>query len=90
MFKVDKYLPTGNEMLSIPRLAETGGAVEDVTFLYMGCKGLIDLRGAQDEALMAPFVEVNGTALPLKDLCWERLGFWVPRFQEALYAKRQA
>ena len=77
---MDKYLPTGNEMLSIPRLAETGGAVEDVTFLYMGCKGLIDLRGAQDEALMAPFVEVNGTALPLKDLCWERLGFWVPRF----------
>lgn len=66
---MDKYLPTGNEMLSIPRLAETGGAVEDVTFLYMGCKGLVDLRGAQDEALMAPFVEVNGTALPLKDLC---------------------
>lgn len=65
---MDKYLPTGNEMLSIPRLAEAGGAVEDVTFLYMGCKGLIDLRGTRDEALMAPFVEVNGTALPLEEI----------------------
>lgn len=75
-----RYLPTGNEMLSIPKLAETG-VVEDVTFLYMGCKGLIDLRGAQDEALIAPFVEADGCILPLEGLCWERLGFWVPRFR---------
>ena len=76
---MEKYLPTGNEAISVPRLNEAG-AVEDVTFLHMGCKGLIDLRGARDEALMAPFVEADGRAAPLEELRWQRLGFWVPRF----------
>ena len=42
---MELYLPTGNETISLPRVNQANGAVEDVTFLYMGCKGLIDLRG---------------------------------------------
>ena len=64
---MEKYLPTGNEAISVPRLNEAG-AVEDDTFLHMGCKGLIDLRGAREEALMAPFVEADGRAAPLEEL----------------------
>ena len=33
-----KYLPTGNEQLSLPKLNEENIGVEDVTFLHMGCK----------------------------------------------------
>ena len=76
-----RYLPTGNEVLSVPRLNQADGAVEDVTFLYMACKGLLDLRGTPDEALLAPFLESDGRPAPLEDFKWERLGYWVPRFR---------
>ena len=33
---MDKYLPTGNEMVSIPKLNEATAGFEDVTFLHMG------------------------------------------------------
>ena len=77
---MELYLPTGNETISLPRVNQANGAVEDVTFLYMGCKGLIDLRG-KEEPLMAPFVEADGRAAALEKLQWERLGWWVPRFR---------
>ena len=76
---MESYLPTGNETISLPRLNQENGAVEDITFLYMACKGLIDLRGGEDP-LLAPFVETDGRPAPLKSLQWERLGWWVPRF----------
>lgn len=77
---MQKYLPTGNEMLSIPRLNQADGAVEDVTFLYMACKGLIDLRGGS-RPLMRPFVQVDGASVPLQGFSWQRLGWWVPQFR---------
>ena len=77
---MQKYLPTGNEMLSIPRLNQADGAVEDVTFLYMACKGLIDLRGGS-RPLMRPFVQADGASVPLQGFSWQRLGWWVPQFR---------
>ena len=75
-----KYLPTGNEMISIPKLNGVTAGIEDITFLHMGYKGLVDLRGNTEQALIEPFVEQDGKSVPLTDLEWERLGFWVPRF----------
>lgn len=34
---MERYLPTGNEQISIPRLNEVTAAIEDITFLYMAC-----------------------------------------------------
>lgn len=75
-----RYLPTGNERISIPKLNEATGGIEDVTFLHMGYKGLVELRGGGDTALMEPFVEQDGVPVPLSGLEWDRLQFWVPRF----------
>ena len=31
---MERYLPTGNEQISIPRLNEVTAAIEDITFLW--------------------------------------------------------
>ena len=49
---MERYLPTGNEQISIPRLNEVTAAIEDITFLYMACRGLLDLRGGKAQPLM--------------------------------------
>lgn len=74
------YFPTGNEMVSIPKLNSATAGIEDITFLHMGYKGLVDLRGGEDLALMEPFVEQDGESVPLSALEWDHLQFWVPRF----------
>lgn len=73
-------LCTGNEMVSIPRLAGRTAGIGDITFLQMGYKGLIDLRGTEETALIEPFLEQDGQPAPLGTLAWDRLAFWVPRF----------
>ena len=57
---MERYLPTGSELLSLPRVNEKNGAVEDLGFLHMGSRGLIELRGGEAEPLMRPFVELDG------------------------------
>ena len=63
-----RYFPTGNEMISIPKLNEATGGIEDVTFLHMGYKGLVELRGGVDISLMEPFVEQDDQPTPLSSL----------------------
>ena len=46
---MERYLPTGSELLSLPRVNEKNGAVEDLGFLHMGSRGLIELRGGEAE-----------------------------------------
>lgn len=76
----EHYLPTGNEMISLPRINQRTGGIEDMTFLHMGYKGLVDLRGG-GAPLVQPFVRLAGAPVPLTGLCWERLGDWVPRLR---------
>ena len=44
---MDRYLPTGNEMVSLPKLNELTAGIEDMTWLTMQYKGLIELRGGK-------------------------------------------
>lgn len=76
-----KYLPVGNDFISLPRINEQSGAIEDITFLYMAAKGLIDIRGNSQMPLIQPFVhlEQNNTESPLPEvLNWSRLANWLP------------
>lgn len=75
------YIPTGNEMISLPRINEANAAIEDFTFLHMGYKGLLDVKGTEKEPLMEPFIEVHGTDWPLEQLEWTRLNYWIPQFR---------
>ena len=54
---MDRYLPTGNDFVSLPRINERTGGIEDITFLYMAAKGLIDIRGSESTPLIQPYVQ---------------------------------
>lgn len=77
---MERYLPTGSEQVSLPRVNEINAGVEDLTFLHMASRGLIDLRGGQLEPLMRPFVAPQGVEAELGGFEWSRLGHWYPRF----------
>ena len=77
---MERYLPTGSEQVSLPRVNEIHAGVEDLTFLHMASRGLIDLRGGQLEPLMRPFVAQQGVEAELGGFEWSRLGYWYPRF----------
>ena len=77
---MERYLPTGSEQVSLPRVNEINAGVEDLTFLHMASRGLIVLRGGQLEPLMRPFVAQQGVEAELGGFEWSRLGYWYPRF----------
>lgn len=77
---MERYLPTGSEQVSLPRVNEINAGVEDLTFLHMASRGLIDLRGGQLEPLLRPFVAQQGVEAELGGFEWSRLGYWYPRF----------
>ena len=77
----DKYIPTGNEMISIPAIREKDAAVMGVTILHMGLKGMLEIRGEDEKnPFLKPFIAINGIEEPLSDLSWEKLNYWIPRF----------
>lgn len=75
---MDRYIPTGNEMVSLPKINEQSAGIEDFTFLSMHHKGLIEVRGSEKTPLISPFIQVNGETVALTDLKWTRAHFWIP------------
>lgn len=39
----EKFIPTGNEMISLPYVSQSDAAIQGITFLNMGYKGLIEI-----------------------------------------------
>jgi hypothetical protein len=76
----DKYQVTGNEYLSLPTLRERDGAVEGLTFLHMGAKGMLELKGNEDAPLLRPFITLDGRETALENLNWSREHYWIPSF----------
>ena len=75
---MERYLPTGNEFLSLPKINEQTAGIEDITYLSMGHKGMIEIRGGDDLPLIRPFLQVDGHRLPLTQMQWSRDHFWLP------------
>lgn len=77
-----KYLPTGNEYISLPTINAESGAIESIGFLSMTQRGMVELRGTEDEPFLVPFLQVEreGTFvdLLLTDLKCNREHFWIP------------
>ena len=76
----EKYQVTGNEYLSVPTLRESDAAVEGITFLHMGAKGMIGLGGDGKRPLLAPVLTAGERAVPLTGLAWTRDHYWIPGF----------
>jgi uncharacterized protein len=78
---VPAYLPTGNEVVSLPTLREADGALEGVNVLHFGMNGLLNFDGGQS-ALLQPQLEVDGVNLLVPGaLAWQREHDWLPRFR---------
>ena len=73
-----KYLPTGNEMISLPKINEETAGIEDFTYLSMQHKGLIEVRGSEDMPLIVPFVKIDGVEVPFTNISWKREHYWIP------------
>ena len=78
-----RYIPTGNEMVSLPTINEQTAGMESISFLSMMHKGMIEIRGCEDAPLIQPFVAQQNedgtyTVLPLTDISWHREHYWIP------------
>jgi uncharacterized protein len=74
---MERYQVTGNEYLSLPTIRERDGAIEGVTFLHMGARGMLEIRGG--DGLIKPTLNVGGREAALAPV-WERDRYWIPRF----------
>lgn len=73
------YLPTGNEFLSLPKINELTAGIEDITYLSMQHKGMIEIRGGGDKMpLIRPFLLVGGQRAALTECHWRRDSYWIP------------
>lgn len=75
---MERYLPTGNAFLSLPKINEKTAGIEDLTFLSMHHKGMIEIRGGEELPLARPFLQADGHPLPLTQMQWSRDSFWLP------------
>ena len=69
------YQVTGNEYISLPTIREQDGAVEGLTFLWMGARGMLELRG--EEGLIRPYAAADGQRVTMQP-AWEREHCWIP------------
>lgn len=75
-----RYQVTGNEYLSLPTLRERDGAIGGLTFLHMGAKGMLELKGDESTPLLSPFITVDGRETALVNIRWSREHYWIPSF----------
>lgn len=77
----EKYLVTGNEAVSLPTIRESDGSLLGISFLHMGCKGMLEMCGNEDMPLLQPFVEIDGKRITITNLRWKRIHYWIPMFE---------
>ena len=75
---MESYLPTGNEFLSLPKINELTAGIEDITYLSMQHKGMIEIRGGDEMPLIRPFLRVGGQCVLLTECHWHRDCYWIP------------
>jgi hypothetical protein len=78
----EKYIPTGNEYISLPDIRERDAAVLGIGFLHMGGKGMVELRGGAEHPFLKPFASAGGVGFPLDGLEWAFKEYWIPVFKK--------
>lgn len=75
---MNRNLPTGNKMISLPKINENTAEIEAFTYLSMQHKGLIEIKGSDDMHLIQPFIRIGEEEIPLSDMKWTRKHYWIP------------
>ena len=74
-----KYLPTGNEYISIPDLNQETGNIESISFLSMKRKGMLLATGSNNKPFMKPFIEGISSQIQFSGVSLEN--YWIPSLQ---------
>jgi uncharacterized protein len=75
-------LATGNEWISLPEIRAADGALATFNALSMRDRGLLQASGAGARPVLEPYFQVNGKALPLHELHWSLLEYWIPEARQ--------
>ena len=76
-----KFIPTGNQYISLSDIREYDAAILGFSFLHMGYKGLIEVRGDDEHApLFSPYLVCDDLDVPIHNLTWSLLDDWIPQF----------
>ena len=76
-----KYIPTGNEYVTLDRIGEEHAGIEAISVLHMGYKGILEIAGGKEKGLMRPYCVCNGEAVEISNPVWERKHNWLPSFR---------
>lgn len=71
-------VPTGNDWIALPSIRASDGALQSFNVISMRYRGLLEVGGVGDRALMTPFVEIAGVRRPLAHLQWSLRDYWIP------------
>jgi len=75
-------LATGNEWISLPDIRASDGALGTFNALSMRERGLLQPGGAGARPVLEPYFKANDKALPLHDLQWSLLAYWIPEARQ--------
>ncbi len=75
-------LATGNEWISLPDIRVGDGALNTFNALSMRERGLLQPGGAGARPVLEPYFKANDKALPLHDLQWSLLAYWIPEARQ--------
>lgn len=64
------FIPTANEYIALPTINEETANIEDLTFLHMGLKGMIEVSGSP---FIQPFIEGENHSFT-----WSKTQYWIP------------
>lgn len=76
---MDKYIVTGNDSLSLPRINEQTAGIENISFMFMQFKGAINLQGNSEQPFLRPVVTVADSDVCV-DPVWSKQAYWIPTF----------
>lgn len=74
----EDVIPTGNDWIALPAIRAGDGALQNFNVISMRYRGLLEVAGAADRPLMAPFVDIAGVRRPLAHLHWSLRDYWIP------------
>ena len=74
----DDVLATGNEWVALPDIRASDGALGSFNVLSMRDRGLLEVTGDGAEPALQPYFMINGKLLPLRNLAWEVIEYWIP------------
>src|SRR6516165_9555235 len=76
--KPEDAIPTGNEWISLPTIRASDGALQSFNVLSMRDRGLLQVAGESGTPALQPYFTVQGKQLPLRNLKWDLLEYWIP------------